>query len=72
MKGVISALRSACFTTTPRKLMPFSTAVRMIGLAHHLDHRGADHGDEVARIVKHDDGDRQHELGPDRPAAYRP
>ena len=31
VKGVISALRSACFTTTERKLMPFSTAVRMKG-----------------------------------------
>ncbi len=53
---------------TARKLRPFRIGGADIGPRHDLDHGGAHHAHDIAEIVEHHDGDRQHQLLPDRPA----
>src|SRR5262249_11747096 len=40
-----------------------------IGSAHHLDHGGAHHTDHVTHIEQHNDSNREHHLGANRPAS---
>ena len=60
VKGAISALRSACFSTIAAEADALEPGGADVLLGHHLGHRGAGHAGDVAHAV---DGDGQHRQG---------